>query len=419
MDDRSLPFHRTAGFSLAIGAALLFAFMADSRAMQGGHAAAQSAAVFPRAERISPGDTLTPRQDYWMNQVANLYNSGRRTEARAAADKILADEANTDFLKAKVARVAAQAAFETDSDDAAIAYYQQAIGLDALDNDMHFSAMRNLGVLLLEQKRFAESVAIYDRLFAETRTRNPLDLIVQGQALYSMGRYPQAVPVIKEAIAARTEPRPKWRELLTKAHMKAGEFAEALRLAEQVAAGAPDDRRIQMNLAYAYQQNAMPEKAGAVLEEIRDRGQLHTTADYQQLSSIYINLDGHEKQAIEVIKEGLEVGALKPDFIMLETLAKLHYLAGQKALAIDAYAKAAPLDDDGATYLDLATLLVEEDRIAEAQVAAQHALDSGVDGAWGARSARDILKMTVPGAADPVDKVDAQKAQTLCAGCNL
>src|SRR3546814_8859549 len=100
---------------------------------------------------------------------------------------------------------------------------------------MHFGAMRNLGVLLLEQRRFAEAVATYDRLFAETRTRDPLDLIVQGQALSSMGSYPQAVPVIEEAIAAGTDPNPNWQELLTRAHMKAGGFAEELRLSEQVA----------------------------------------------------------------------------------------------------------------------------------------------------------------------------------------
>lgn len=410
MDDRRLPLHWSAGLVLSIGAILLLAFMADGRAMQGGNAATRASAVFPLAERTSPGNTLTPRQDFWMNQVADLYNNGQRVKAMAAADKILANDANTDFMKAKAARIAAQAAFETGKADAAIAYYQQAISLDALDNDMHFGAMRNLGVLLLEQRRFADSVATYDRLFAETRARSPSDLIVQGQALYSMGRYPQAVPVIEEAIAGHAGPNPKWQELLTRAHMKAGEFAQALRLAQQVAAGSPTGRQIQMNLAYAYQQNAMPQEAAAVLEAMRSRGQLHTAADYQQLSSIYTNLDGHERQAIDVINEGLEAGALKPDFTTLETLAKLYYLAGQKALAIDAYAKAAPLDDDGATYLDVATLLVEENRIAEAQVAARHALDKGLEGARGVQGARDILA---------VSKVDALKAETLCQGCNL
>lgn len=416
MDDRHLPFHRTAGFSLALGAALLFAFMADGRAMPGGHAAKQPPAGFPSAERTSPKNTLTPRQDFWVNRVANFYNSGQRVEARAAADEILADDAATDFVKAKAARIAAQAAFETGKADAAIAYYQQVIRLDALDNEMHFGAMRNLAVLLQQQRRYTEAVATCDRFFAETKTRSPLDLMVKGQALYSMGRYPEAVPVIEQAIDASAEPNPKWQELLSRAHMKAGEFAEALLLAEQVAAGSPDDRRIQMNLAYAYQQNVMPEKAAVVLEEMRRRGQLHTATDYQQLSSIYINLDGHQEQAIDVINEGLQTGALKPDFETLETLAKLYYLADQKAQAIDAYAKAAPLDDDGETYLDLATLLSDEDRIAEAQVAARHALDKGVNGAKGKQAARDILSLSAPGILTPTGKNSASK--TMCAGCN-
>src|SRR3546814_5107963 len=109
----------------------------------------------------------------------------------AAAKNILWNDATTDFIMANAARIGAQAAFETGNADAAISYYQQAIALDALDNDMHFGAMRNLGVLLLEQRRLAEAVATYDRLFAETRTRDPLDLFVQGQALSSLRRYTQ------------------------------------------------------------------------------------------------------------------------------------------------------------------------------------------------------------------------------------
>lgn len=409
MDDRHLSLHRTAGFSLAIGAVLLLAFMADGRAMQAGQAA------FPLAERQSPGNTLTPRQDFWMNQVANLYNSGHRVKARAAADEILANDASTTFEKAKAARIAAQAAFETGKPDAAITYYQQAIGLDALDNEMHFGAMRNLAVLLLQQERYAESVATYDRFFAETRTRRPLDLVMKGQGLYLAGLYPEAVTVIEQAIGASADPNPKWRALLAKAHMKAGEFAEALLLAQQVAASSPGDKTAQMNLAVAYQQNAMPEKAAVVLEKLRGRGQLHSAADYKQLSSIYINLEGHEKQAIDVINEGLQSGALKPDFMTLETLAKFYYVTEQKAQAIDTYEKAAPLDDDGETYLDLATLLVDEDRIAEAQVAARHALDRGVNGAKGAQGARDILSLPVPGILTPVGKNSAPALD--CVAC--
>ena len=46
--------------------------------------------------------------------------------------------------------------------------------------------------------------------------------------------------------------------------------------------------------------------------------------------------------------------------------------------AIEAYRKAAPLDERGETYLNLAKVLANEGRLPEAKQAAQQALDKGV-----------------------------------------
>jgi len=46
--------------------------------------------------------------------------------------------------------------------------------------------------------------------------------------------------------------------------------------------------------------------------------------------------------------------------------------------AIDAYRKAAPLAADGETYLNLARLLWQEDRIPEAKEAAKQAMAKGL-----------------------------------------
>ncbi|HJW46055.1 MAG TPA: tetratricopeptide repeat protein, partial [Lysobacter sp.] len=88
--------------------------------------------------------------------------------------------------------------------------------------------------------------------------------------------------------------------------------------------------------------------------------------------------DGMEKNVIEVVQEGLAKGILKPDFQSHVALAEAYYYSDQPVLAIDAYRKAAPLDDDGETYLNLARLLWQENRIPEAKEAAKQALAKGV-----------------------------------------
>ena len=79
-----------------------------------------------------------------------------------------------------------------------------------------------------------------------------------------------------------------------------------------------------------------------------------------------------------MIKEGIDKGILKPDHQAYLALAQSYYFSEQPVPAIDAYRKAAPLDDDGETYLNLARLLWQEDRIPEAKEAAKQAIAKGL-----------------------------------------
>ena len=116
-----------------------------------------------------------------------------------------------------------------------------------------------------------------------------------------------------------------------------------------------------------------------MLEKIRTSGQLETADEYRQLYATYLNMDGQESQAIAVIEEGLAKGILQPNYEAYVALAQSYYFSKQDAKAIEAYQKAAPLDEDGETYLNLARVLWQADRIAEAKQAAQQALDKGLD----------------------------------------
>src|SRR5690606_14526951 len=127
-----------------------------------------------------------------------------------------------------------------------------------------------------------------------------------------------------------------------------------------------DDRRAQLNLAAVYQQAGMQDKSLAVLEKLRTGGQLTEAVEYQQLYTTYINMEGKEAEAIAVINEGVDKGILAEDFNTSVALAQAYYFSGQIAPAIEAYRKAAPLDDDGSTYLNLAKVLLNEGRDAEA-----------------------------------------------------
>ena len=333
---------------------------------------------YPNATRQAPSARATARGSKQMTRMMDFYNGEKPAEARAAADEILADDKANAYEKSFAAQVAAQLAYEADDIDGAIALYQQVLELGGLDNNGHYAAMLNLAQMQQMQERYADSLATYERFFAETGSSDPADLMMKGQVHYLMENYPAAAADMQRAIDASTEPKPEWQALLMQVYAQSGNTGEAVRLAEQVAAAKPDDKRAQLNLAVVYDQAEMPEKAIEVLERLRRAGQLSTPNEYNQLYVTYLNMEGRERQAAEVINDGLQKGVLQPDYNTYIALAQAYYFSDQAGPAIEAYQKAAPLDDDGETYLNLAKVLFQEDRVPEAKRAAQQALDKGI-----------------------------------------
>jgi tetratricopeptide (TPR) repeat protein len=333
---------------------------------------------YPNASRTSPEAKASAKVGPKLKKMMEFYDDDKGAEARAAADEIIANGAANAYEHAFAAQIAAQTAYDADDTAAAMNYLNKALELNGLDNNAHYGAMLMLAQLQLQEDKYAESLATFDRFFSETKSQKPEHLVLKGNALYRLERYPEAATVLKQAIDASPAPKADWQQLLMAAYAESGQGAQAAQLAEQVAAKNPNDKRAQLNLAAIYLQGDMYEKAAAVLEKIRAAGQFTEDRDYRQLYSAYLNMEGREKEAAGVINEGLQKGVLKADYQAYLALAQSYYFSEQSAQAIEAYRKAAPLAPDGETYLNLARLLWQEDRIGEAKEAAKQAVAKGL-----------------------------------------
>jgi Putative Zn-dependent protease, contains TPR repeats len=258
-----------------------------------------------------------------------------------------------------------QAAYNLDDMPAAKQYLQQALQFNSLDNNGHYQAMLMLAQLQLQDEEYAEGLATLDRYLAESGSKKAEDMVIKGQALYQTERYAEAVPVLRQAIAAAAEPKDSWNQLLMAALAEAGQTGDAVKEAEALAAKNPADKKAQLNLASMYMQADDMAKAAAVMDKLRAAGQLTEEREYKQLYSIYANTENKEKDTIAVINEGLSKGILKPDYQTYLALAQSYYYSDQIPQAIEAWQKAAPLSKDGETYLNLAKVLHSEDRIPE------------------------------------------------------
>ncbi|KAF1685780.1 tetratricopeptide repeat protein [Pseudoxanthomonas taiwanensis] len=375
-----MKFRKQAVLSLFIAAALGGVVVTDATAQtrSSGRKAEKAQVMFPEATRQEPGVKASAKLGRKLQKLIDVYNKDDHEQTRALADEILATDGANEYDKSLAAQLASQAAYSLDDTAAAKDYLRQALEFNGLDNNGHYQSMLMLAQLQLADDELQEGLATLDRYLAETRSTRPEDLVIKGQALYQMERYQEAIAPLKQAVESTPEPRDTWVQLLMATYAEAGQSAEAIRLAEQLAAKNPDDKKAQTNLATVYAQADQMDKAAAVLEKLRAAGQLTEEREYRQLYVTYANMDGHEKDVIEVINDGLQKGILKPDHQTYLALAQSYYYSDQIPQAIENWQKAAPLSKDGETYLNLARVLWQEGRIPEAKQAAQQALAKGV-----------------------------------------
>lgn len=377
----------------AIGALLALGSIADASAQvtrerhdrrtaereaRASEAEEEAPAKYPQATRQSPEKDVPSDARKQVNEMITAYNEDDFAKARELSAALMASGSSSTYIRALAAQIGAQAAYDLDDVPGAVALLKQAVEANGLDNNGHYDSMFLLAQLQIQQGDDAAGLATLDRLISETKSEDPQKLILKGNTLYNMERYPEAAEAVKAALAASESPDPSWTQLLVGIYFELDQPEEAARVAEEILAKDPGNKRMQLNLASIYLQADQMDKAAAVLERVRASGALESEQEYRQLYATYLNMDGRESQAIAVIEEGLSKGILKPNHEVYLALAQSYYYTDNDAKAIEFYTKAAPLDDDGDTYLNLARVLWQADRIAEAKRAAQQAIDKGI-----------------------------------------
>ena len=382
---------KTTLLSLALVAAFCGGAVLDANAARRGEQKKEEV-LFPDTTRQEPEAKGSPKVLTKLNKLIEAYNkaldqedeakaTAGYTTARTLADEIIANGSANAYDKALAAQIASQAALNTDDEAAAEGYLKQAVDANALGNNQHFQLMLQLAQLQLQKDDYTNGFATLDKYLAESKSKRPADFAFKGQYLYQADRFAECIPPLKQAIETSTNPEDKvdnWTQILMVCYQEAGQLAEAVKVAEQLAAKSPNDKRAQMNLASIYLNSEQEAKAAAVLEKLRAAGLMTEEKDYRQLYLTYANMEGKEKDVIAVVNEGLQKGIVKPDYQTYLALAQAYYYSEQIPQAIEAWQKAAPLSKDGETYLNLARVLWQEDRIPEAKVAARAALDKGL-----------------------------------------
>ena len=315
------------------------------RAQESSKPQQESAQLYPNATRKSPEAMAKGRGLKELQDLQALYEKQDSNAVIAKAEQIANRGDANAYEKSFAYQLAGSAAADLNDQGKAADYFRKAIDANGLDNNSHYQVMYNLAAVQYGEQKYADALATLDRFLAETKEGKPEHQSLRASILGSMGRNEEAAKVFEDLVARN-----------------------------------PDDKRVLMNAVASYQQADQFDKASVLLEGAYKRGQLTEAKELRALYVGYMNTE-RWKDARAVIDEGMAKGILTagPELAKdLMVLAQNAYYKGSDKEAVELYQKAAPMAADGEAYLNLAKILRDQGKAAEAKTAAQHALDKGV-----------------------------------------
>jgi hypothetical protein len=307
----------------------------------------KAAELYPLATRKDPNIKASSKGSKALREIVAAFDAKKADEVIAKTEALAAEPTANAYDKAFAYQVAANVEADREPPNYAKAadYYQKAVAADGLDNNGHYQMLYNLAVMQNQSDKYAESLASLDRFLSETKSEKP-----------------EAVG-FKAYLLSQLE-RP----------------AEAAVLYEQILAKNPDDKATLMNAVSLYQQAENTKRVNELLDIARKKNMLTTDSEYRTLYVPLINAS-KLKEAMELIDEGIAKGVIKPSQKLANdyaVIAQNYYADENTAKAIEIYKRAAAASENGEAALNLARVLRNENRIAEAKQSAQEALNKGV-----------------------------------------
>jgi hypothetical protein len=348
-------------------------------------AAAAVVSKYPNATRVEPVMPKTKIKKEWEAMV-KASNGKDPAALKAAADGVLAaaDASNEEKSEAYFQKYVAQVMADATNYAAMSQLAESAVKQGGLSNNKHYDLMRNLGLLKINDKKYAEALEYLNRFSAETGIVDDLTVLKnKGNANYRLAKYPEAISTLRPAYVLDKGADPNIAVMLMDAYNKTGQKAEANRIADEVAKSASaqaaaGDSSAQVKQLLVLANAKQYDKAAKIFDELYAKGQISTLAEYEAGYISYSYVEGKEAQAIKIINDGMAKGVIKPDATVYNILAQSYYYTDQPKSAIEAWGKAAGLSNKGNYDVLQARVYAEEGDYAKAKAAAQRGLSKGV-----------------------------------------
>lgn len=286
------------------------------------------------------------------------------TQAERDLQALLNDISSNSYDAAMVKQTLGYLYSETGDYARAASTFRRALASDALPADVNHNLRFNLAQLLIAADNYAEGIAELERWLDREAAPSDNAYLLLATAYYRLPDYQKSIDTIKRLIERSAQPKEEWYRLQLAGHMELNQYGAATRLLETMVSRYPEQKNYWDHLASLYMQQEQQFRSLAV-HSLSMRMDLADANTLQRIIDMYRYL-GIPYKAATMLEQAINDGVIERNFAQQKRLADSWLAARELSRAIDVLSSIAAQDDTGETGFQLARLLINEERWADA-----------------------------------------------------
>jgi tetratricopeptide (TPR) repeat protein len=291
-----------------------------------------------------------------LTEIQALVEAKDFATAQRQIDEVKVRKGLSDYERAQVWNLSAYSYYLQERYDEAISAYDQVLAQPDLPEALMLSTLKTKAQLHFTQEDYEGALTVIRQLLAAVPEPSPDVLMIEGQALFQLRRFDEALVPIKTAIQMYREqgqiPKENWLLLLRVIYFEQKDYENMIEVVRELIAYYPKDTYV-LTLAGIYSELGDTKKQLVLTEVLYEKGYLNTASHITNLANLYL-LHGLPDKAAKLLDKEMGEQIVDSNERNLRLLSQAWYQAREDERAIPPLEQAAKLSEDGELYIRLA-----------------------------------------------------------------
>jgi tetratricopeptide (TPR) repeat protein len=314
-----------------------------------------------------------------LTEIQELIEGKDYASAQRAMDELRDRRGLTDYERAQLWNITGYSYYLQERYADAIKAYDQVLATPGLPEALLLSTLKTKAQLHFTQEDYESALKVVRQLLAAIPEPSADVLMIEGQALFQLGRYDEALVPIRTAIQMYRDqgqtPRENWLLLLRVIYFEQKEYELMIDVVKELITYYPKDTYI-LTLAGVYSELGDTKKQLALTEVLYEKGLLNTSSNIINLANLYL-LHGLPYKAATLLDKEMKADIVESNERNLRLLSQAWYQSREDEKAIPPLERAAKLSEDGELYIRLAQAHLNLEHWSEAATAVEQGLKLG------------------------------------------